>query len=231
MACLIRLKSIRSKALPMCSRRSWRTWTYVVVIESRMCPSNRCSVRGYTISSLPRGSTVLVGSSGARRWRGMRPCSTARANSQPRQAPESQAWILPVFVEKCQLLAELEADVSVARVSGLGPELADLLTRFFIRVNGLWPLDVSIRPILAAAHACWANAKMIAVHEWAKGMQTRAQAEGRAIVLEEGPHRGAVQVRDARTRRMIAALEPDASFPVDGTRMAIELLTNGRPAI
>jgi hypothetical protein len=38
-----------------------------------------------------------------------RPCK-----EQPRQAPESQAWILPVFVEKGDLLADLEADVSSA---------------------------------------------------------------------------------------------------------------------
>jgi hypothetical protein len=193
--------------------------------------------------SLPDQTLIIIGSRivpatwvhgfGWKQWRAglarddamfSRPC-----RAQPRQALESQAWILPVFVEKRHFLADPETDVSAAGVSGLGIELADALAACFRSINGSVPSDISIHPILAAAHCCWTNAKMIAVCEWAKAMQTRARATGRSILLEERPSRGSVQVRDARTRELIATLEADASFPVDATGMAIQLITDGGP--
>jgi hypothetical protein len=54
-----------------------------------------------------------------------RPCK-----AQPRQAPQSQAWILPVFIEKGDFMAESEADVSMAGSAGVGVKLADALARF-----------------------------------------------------------------------------------------------------
>lgn len=146
------------------------------------------------------------------------PCKT-----QPRQAPESQAWILPVFVEKAQLTAELAVDVSAAGVSRVAMELAGALAQYLSRVHGQLPSDVSIHPLLAAAHSCWAHAKMIAVHEWAGAVQVRAQADGRTIRLEERP-RGSVRARDSRTKEIVATLKADASFPVDGTGIAISLI-------
>jgi hypothetical protein len=152
-----------------------------------------------------------------------RPCK-----EQPRQAPESQAWILPVFVEKGDLLADLEADLSGSGVSGLGVMLSKGLARFFKSSKGRLPAEVTIHPILAAAHCCWANAKTIAVHEWAKRVQSRAHAAGRTIVLEERPCRGSVRVRDIQTGEILATFEADASFPVDGTGMAIQLLMDNQ---
>ena len=151
-----------------------------------------------------------------------RPCK-----AQPRQAPESQAWILPVFIEKEHLLTDLGLEVSADGVSEIGRALAQGLTHYFQEVNDALPSDLTIHPILAAAHCCWANAKTIAVYEWAQGVQAREQAAGRSLVLEERPHRGAVQARDAETKRIVATLQADASFPVDGTGMAIQLLMNG----
>lgn len=148
---------------------------------------------------------------------------------QPKQAPESQGWMLPVFVEKGHLMADLEASVSEAGVSTLGRELTTALARVLEKIHGPLPSDVSIHPILAAAHCCWSNAKVIAVYQWAKAIQTSSQAARKPILLEEGPRRGSVRVRDARTKRVIAALRADASFPVDGTRMALKLLIDGGP--
>jgi uncharacterized protein YbcI len=150
---------------------------------------------------------------------------------QPKQAPESQAWILPVFVEKGHLFADMQADVSEAGVSTLGTELAVALARVFKTMLGSLPPDVSIHPIVAAAHACWANAKAIAVYQWAKAIQAGAQAAGRAVLLEEKPHRGSVRARDRKTRKIIAALDADASFPVDGTGMAVQLIMGTSAAI
>lgn len=151
-----------------------------------------------------------------------RPCK-----GQPKQAPESQAWMLPVFVEKGHLMADLEAGVSEAGVSTLGRELATALERVLKKMHGPLPLDVSIHPILAAAHCCWANAKIIAVYQWAKAIQTGAKAARQSILLEEGPRRGSVRVRDARTKQVVAVLRADPSFPVDGTSMALKLITDG----
>ena len=153
-----------------------------------------------------------------------RPCQ-----AQPRQAPESQAWILPVFVEKGDLLADVEADLLGTGVSGLGIKLSEALARFFGSINDGLPSDISFHPILAAAHCCWPNAKTIAVYEWAQRIQAHAHAAGRTIFLEERPRRGSVRARDARTKEIIATLNADASFPVDGTAMAIKLLMDGRP--
>jgi hypothetical protein len=213
----------------------------LVALGKREIPKEVRSEMAKSLSqSLPEQTRIIIGSHivpatwvhgfSWKQWRRAlardeamfsRPCK-----AQPRQVPESQAWILPVFVEKRDLLAELETDVSVAGVSELSRALADLLAGFFSKTTDAWPSDVALHPILAAAHACWANAKMIAVYQWAKTIQSCAQAEGRAILIEERPHRGAVQVRDARTRRIIAAMKPDASFPVDGTRMAIQMIVN-----
>jgi hypothetical protein len=102
-----------------------------------------------------------------------------------------------------------------------------VLARFLRSGKGRLPSDISIHPILAAAHCCWANAKTIAVYEWAKNVQARAQAAGRSTALEERPQRGSVQLRDVRTKEILAAFEADASFPVDGTSMAIQLLMDG----
>ena len=151
-----------------------------------------------------------------------RPCK-----GQPKQAPESQAWMLPVFVEKGHLMADLEAGVSEAGVSTLGRELATALARVLNKMHGPLPSGVSIHPILAAAHCCWGNTKMIAVYQWAKAIQATAKAARYSVRLEEGPRRGSVRVRDARTKQVIAALRADASFPVDGTRMALKLVTHG----
>ena len=123
--------------------------------------------------------------------------------------------------------AYLEADLSGAGASGLGVKLGKVLARFVKSTQRRLPSDLSIHPILAAAHCCWANAKTIAVHEWAKRVQSREQAAGRTIVLEERPHRGSVQVRDTETKEILATFEADASFPVDGTGMAIQLLMDG----
>ena len=153
-----------------------------------------------------------------------RPCQ-----AQPKQAPESQAWILPVFVEKGDLLADLEPDISAVGVSALGTALAEALTGYLSRPSDSMPEDISIHPILAAAHCCWANAKTIAVYEWAKRIQSQARAAGRIVLLEESPRRGSVRARDARTKEIIATLKADASFPVDGTALAIQLLMDGRP--
>ena len=153
-----------------------------------------------------------------------RPCQ-----AQPRQAPESQAWILPVFVEKRDMLADMEPDLLETGVSGLGIKLSDALVQFFSSIKAELSSDIAFHPILAAAHCCWANAKVIAVYEWAKRIQTHAHAAGRTIFLEERPHRGSVRARDARTKEIIATLNADASFPVDGTAMAIKLLMDGPP--
>jgi hypothetical protein len=150
-----------------------------------------------------------------------RPCK-----AQPSQAPESQGWILPVFVEKADLMAELEADVLETGVSAVGKKLALALARVFRKMHGDVPPDVSIHPILAAAHCCWTNAKMIAVYEWARAIQKSAQSAGQTIILEEGPRRGSVRVKDGRTKRVLATLKAEASFPVDGTGMALESLIN-----
>jgi hypothetical protein len=146
---------------------------------------------------------------------------------QPKQAPESQAWMLPVFVEKGHLLADLEVGVAEAGVSTLGRELATALAGVFKKMHGPLPSDVSIHPILAAAHCCWCNAKMIAVYEWAKAIQTGAKAARQSILFEEGPRRGSVRARDAGTKQVIAALRAEASFPVDGTRMALKIIMDG----
>jgi hypothetical protein len=153
------------------------------------------------------------------------------SKAQPKQAPESQAWILPVFVEKGHLFVDVPADVSEAGVSTLGTELAAALTRVFEVMLGALPSDVSVHPIVAAAHACWGNAKAIAVYDWAKAIKAGAQAAGRAVLLEEKPHRGSVRASDAQTRRIIATLNADASFPVDGTEMTIKLIMGGGPAV
>jgi len=58
---------------------------------------------------------------------------------QPMQAPESQAWILPVFVEKGHLMADLEADASEVGVSELGGELAIALERVLKEMHGALP--------------------------------------------------------------------------------------------
>ena len=155
-----------------------------------------------------------------------RPCK-----GQPKQAPESQAWMLPVFVEKGHLMADLEAGVSEAGVSTLGRELATALARVLKKMHGPLPSDVSIHPILAAAHCCWGNAKIIAVYQWAKAVQTGAKAARQSILLEEGECRGSVRARDARTKQVIAALEADPSFPVDGTSMALKLITDDGPCL
>ncbi len=153
-----------------------------------------------------------------------RPCK-----KQPHQAPEAQAWILPVFVEKGPLTAGLEGDVSEVGVSAVGRELASALARVLMELHRPLPSDVSIHPILAAAHCCWSNAKVIAVYHWAKAIQASAQTTGKPVLLEEGPRRGSVRVKDARTKQVIAALRSDPSFPVDGTRMALKLLTDHGP--
>jgi hypothetical protein len=153
------------------------------------------------------------------------------SKAQPKQAPESQAWMLPVFVEKGHLFADVQADVGEAGVSTLGTELAAALARVFETMLGSMPPDVSIHPIVAAAHVCWANAKAIAVYEWARAIKAEAQAARRAVLLEERPHRGSVRARDAQTRRIIATLNADASFPVDGTRMTIKLIMGGGPSV
>jgi hypothetical protein len=150
---------------------------------------------------------------------------------QPGQAQESQAWMLPVFVEKGYFAQELESDVPEVMVTRLGKELARALTRVFKKMHGALPADVSIHPILAAAHCCWSNAKVIAVYEWAKSAQTAAQAAGKPVLLEEGPRRGCVRVRDEQTRRVIGTLKADASFPVDGTGMVIKLLRDGESSL
>jgi hypothetical protein len=36
---------------------------------------------------------------------------------------------------------------------------------------------------------------------------------------------------DARTKQVIAGLEADPSFPVDGTSMALKLITDGGPGL
>ncbi|HZR18469.1 MAG TPA: hypothetical protein VFE51_14345 [Verrucomicrobiae bacterium] len=149
------------------------------------------------------------------------------SKGQPKQSPESQAWMLPVFVEKGDLMAELEAGVSEAGVSTLGSELAGALAKVLKKMHGPLPSDVSIHPILAAAHCCWANAKMIAVYEWVKAIQTGAKAARRSVLLEEGPRRGSVRVKDARTKQVIATLKADPSFPVDGTSLALKVITDG----
>ena len=153
-----------------------------------------------------------------------RPCK-----KQPIQALESQAWILPLFVEKGHFTAELEGDVSEFGVSMLGRELATALSRVFKDMHGTVPSVVSVHPILAAAHCCWSNAKVIAVYQWAKAIQTSARAARKPVLLEEGPRRGSVRIRDARTKQVIAALKADASFPVDGTKMALKLLSDVCP--
>jgi hypothetical protein len=155
-----------------------------------------------------------------------RPCK-----GQPKQALEAQAWMLPVFVEKGHLMADLETGVSEVGVSTLGRELASALERVFKKMHGPLPSDVSIHPILAAAHCCWGNAKMIAVYQWAKAIETSAKAARRSILLEEGPRRGSVRVKDARTKQVIAALSADPSFPVDGTSLAPKLITEGGPEL
>jgi hypothetical protein len=68
---------------------------------------------------------------------------------------------------------------------------------------------------------------MIATFEWAKAVATCAQTAGRTVLFEERPHRGSIRARDALTREILASLEADASFPIDGTGMAIQLLTDG----
>ena len=68
---------------------------------------------------------------------------------------------------------------------------------------------------------------MIAVYEWAKAIQTGAKAARQSILLEEGPRRGSVRARDARTKQVITTLRADPSFPVDGTRLALKLIIDG----
>src|SRR5260370_22510173 len=93
-------------------------------------------------------------------------------------------------------------------------------------MHGALPSDVSIHPILAAAHCCWGNAKIIAVYQWAKAIQTGAKAARQSILLEEGPRRGSVRARDARTTQLIPSLEPTPSFPVKGPSMPLKLITD-----
>jgi hypothetical protein len=69
------------------------------------------------------------------------------------------------------------------------------------------------------------------VYQWAKAIQAGAQAAGRAVLLEEKPHRGSVRARDRKTRKIIAALDADASFPVDGTGMAVQLIMGTSAAV
>ena len=190
--------------------------------------------------SLPNQTRLSVGSHivpatwvhgfGWKQWRAAlagdgamfsRPCQ-----AQPRQAREAQAWILPVIVEKEHLLAEVETDVSAAGVSALGLRLAEALTRYLRGRHRLLTPDVRIHPFL---HSCWTHGKIIAVFEWAKAVQTRAQAAGRAVMVKEHPRRGSMQISDVETGEIMAAIEPDASFPVDGTHMAIQLIVTGRP--
>lgn len=146
---------------------------------------------------------------------------------QPKQATEAQGWILPIFFDKDDIQTDLEADVAAAGISGLGLRLAESLARYFRRVPGGLPDDVSIHPVMAAAHSCWMHAKMIATHDWARRIQTRAQASGLQLRFEEAPQRGSVQVKNMSSGELVAALEADASFPVDGTGMVLQLITQG----
>jgi hypothetical protein len=206
--------------------------------KSELSSQTRKRMAQSIIGSLPDKTRIIIGSRIVpatwvhgftwKQWRAGLARDVAMFNrpgkAYPKQAPESQAWILPVFVEKNDILADLEPDVSAAGVSGLGMALADALARFLNGTSGSLPSDVSIHPILAAAHVCWLNAKMIAVYEWARAIQTRALAAGRTVLFEERPCRGSAEARDARTGKTIATLKADASFPVDGTRMTLQLL-------
>jgi hypothetical protein len=148
-----------------------------------------------------------------------RPCK-----KQPKQAEDAQAWILPVFVTK-----KLFADVSVdpleepTGVSPMSQLLCAGIKQVLVQLHGGVPQDVWIHPVLAAAHCCWAHAKTIAICDWLKGVNAQAVANGQSILIEEAPPRGSVRVRESRTGRLVAELIGDASFPVDGTGMAIEL--------
>jgi hypothetical protein len=153
-----------------------------------------------------------------------RPCK-----NQPKQAQEAQAWILPVFVQK-EIFSGLTLEEMPEQngVSPMGQLLRVEIKNVFEQMYGVLPHDVWIHPVLAAAHCCWAQAKMIAVCEWLKGIKTKAHTLGQSVLVEEAPVRGSVQVRQAHTGNLIAALIADPSFPVDGTSLAIEL-SSGRP--
>jgi hypothetical protein len=92
------------------------------------------------------------------------------------------------------------------------------------------PTDVTFHPLLAAAHSCWGHAKMIALSAWAKAVENQARSTGQLVHVEEGPRRGSLQVLNARTRQVVAALNADPSFPVDGTKLVLKFLKGGDTA-
>jgi hypothetical protein len=153
-----------------------------------------------------------------------RPCK-----NQPKQAQEAQAWILPVFVQKESFSGlPVEEVPEQTAVSPMGQFLSVEIKSVFAQMYGVLPQDVWIHPILAAAHCCWSQAKMIAVYEWLKGIKARALTLGQSILIKEAPVRGSVQVREAHTGKLIAELLADPSFPVDGTSLAVDLSAGRR---
>src|SRR5208282_3690447 len=116
---------------------------------------------------------------------------------QPRQAPQSQAWMLPVFLEKGPPEPDQAEPESATGVTELGRQLASSLARALENVAGVLPTDVTFHPLLAAAHSCWGHAKMIALSAWAKAVENQARSTGQLVHVEEGPRRGSLQVLNA----------------------------------
>ena len=208
-------------------------------LASREIPNeSRNEIRAVLAEKLPEQGDIIIGSriipatwvhgfswtqwrAGLARDAAMfeRPCK-----KQPKQAEDAQAWILPVFVTK-SLFPQVSADAieQSTGVSPLGQLLCAGIKRLLVQLHGGIPQDVRVHPVLAAAHCCWAHAKTIAICDWLHGVKAQAVTNLQSIVIEEAPTRGSVRVRESRTGRLVAELIGDASFPVDGTRMAIEL--------
>ena len=165
--------------------------------------------------ALPQGAGLIVGSRILpatwvhgfpwKQWRAAlaregpmfeQPCKV-----QPRQAPRSQAWMLPVFLEKGPPEPGQAEPESANGVTELGRQLASGLARALVNVAGVLPTGVTLHPLLAAAHSCWGHARMIALCAWAKSVENQARSTGRLVHVEEGPRRGSLRVLNARTRQ------------------------------
>jgi hypothetical protein len=210
-------------------------------LASREIPNkSRNEMRAVLAEKLPEQGDIIIGSHIIpatwvhgftwKQWRAglardaamfQRPCK-----KQPKQAEDAQAWILPVFVTK-SLFPPVPADPmeEPTGVSSLGRLLCAGIKRVLVQMHGGIPQDVRVHPVLAAAHCCWAHAKTIAMCDWLNAVKAQAVTHRQSILIEEAPTRGSVRVKDSRTGHLVAELVGDASFPVDGTRLAIALST------
>ena len=144
------------------------------------------------------------------------------SRSQPHQAAEAQAWMLPIFHRRELFVHPTTEYDRQDGTSSFGRLLMNQTASVFQKIHGSMPPDIRIHPIVAAAHESWCHAKMIAFTDWLAATITRLKATGQSIRIVEQP-RGSVQIQNARTSEVIAELNAAPSFPVDGTQIAIRI--------